>query len=223
MIPAVQDQNFASLQQVLSALSELDPQLAQQFTQMQIPQPNAQLAGPLLFFLSALKQGDAKGWIGPSISETLTKGGKTELLTRLMRDMNGSTQTERDPAVGDWKSYPLPLHNQGQLQTLTLHVHADDQHKTTAKQNETSKQVRFLIDMRMSKLGPMQLDGLVRPKKMDMIIRSESALPPGLPQDLRNTYLATIEAIGFTGGLSFQTGRQHWLVPHKQPPHSVVT
>lgn len=224
VLPPMPEQNFASLQQTIDAIAQINPQLAQQLLETHIPQPNIQLAGPLLFFLSALKQGDAKGWLGSEAADALTKGGKIELLTKLVRDMNASPQTERDPTVGEWKSYPVPLQMNGQMQTLTLHVHGEGHNANTGgEQSAAPNHVRFLIDVRMSRLGQIQLDGLVRPKKLDMIVRSESPLPPGLPQDLRHTYLSTIEAIGFTGGLSFQTGRQHWLSPRKEMPQSVVT
>jgi hypothetical protein len=224
VLPSAEASVFSSLQQTLDALAAINPQLAQQVMDTHILQPNLQLAGPLLFFLSALKQGDAKGWLGGDAADALMKGGKMELLAKLARDMGTMPQTERDASVGEWKSYPVPLQINGQFQTLTLRVHADGRGTAQAEAaNAAPHQVRFLIDVRMSRLGPMQLDGLVRPKKLDMIVRSESALPPGLPQDLRGTYLNTLEALGLTGSLSFQNGRQNWLVPRKQTPQSVVT
>ncbi len=224
LLPPVPLPNFDTLQQTLNVLAEINPQIAQQITQTLIPQPNPQLAGPLLFFLSALKQGDVKSWLGKDATEILTKAGKIELLTKLMREIGSSVQTERDPAVGEWKSYPVPLHNNGQFQTITLHVHADGRGAGSDKtQPQNPDHVRFLIDVNMSRLGLIQLDGLVRPKKLDMIIRSAAALPTGLPQDLRNSYLSGIEAMGFTGSLSFQTGKQNWLVPRAETPQSLLT
>jgi hypothetical protein len=182
------------------------------------------MAGPLLFFLSALKQGDVKNWLGTEITDALTKGGKLALLNKLTRDIGAAPQTERDSTVGEWKSYPVPLQTNGQFQTLTLHVHSEGKGSSSdGEPDQTSGKVRFLIDVRMSSLGLLQLDGLVRPKKLDMIVRSESALPPGVPQDLRDSYTKAIDAMGFTGSLSFQTGRQHWLEPRKQIPQSLVT
>lgn len=223
VIPPLPQQDFPELQQVIQALVQIDPQLAQQMVDTHLPQPAAQLATPLLFFLSALKQGDIKGWLGRDVGEAMAKGNKAELFTKLVRTLNASVQTAQDPVVGEWKSYPVPLLNNGQLQALTLHVHADGGGKSTGgDEAKTPNQVRFLIDVCMSRLGTMQLDGLVRPKKLDMIVRSESALPPGLPQDLRNGYISTIEALGFTGSLSFQIGKQHWLTPRQETPKSVT-
>src|SRR5262249_55033986 len=125
ILPPAETQNFTSLQQAINALAQINPQLAQAFIETHIPQPNPQMAGPLLFFLRALKQGDVKNWFGSDAADALTKGGKLELLAKLARDMGAATQTEYDPTVGEWKSYPVPLHNNGEFQALTLHVHAD--------------------------------------------------------------------------------------------------
>jgi hypothetical protein len=214
----VDSQNFATLQQTLDAVAQINPQAAQQIINSRVPQPNEQLAGPLLFFLSALKRGDAKGWLGSDAAEALTRGGKLDLLNKLGQYMGNSVQTEHDPAVGEWKSYPIPLHQFGQFQTMTLHVHEDGGREASTKSSRATDQIRFVIDVNMSRFGPMQLDGLVRPKKLDMIVRSEVILPPGMPQELRTSYLTTIEALGYTGSLSFQTGRQHWITPRKTTP-----
>lgn len=223
ILPPAAEQNFAALQEVLTALADANPQIAQQLFSTHIPQPTAQLAGPLLFFLSALKQGDAKSWLGNNAADVLSKSGKMELLAKLAHDFGKEPETLRDATVGEWKSYPVPLHYQGEFQTVKLYVHSDTQKKKSDDTgNSAPNQVRFLIDVRMSKFGPMQLDGLVRPKKLDMIVRSEAALPSGLPNDLRKTYLNTIEAFGFTGSLSFQTGKQSWLTPQKGMPQSAV-
>ena len=224
ILPPMDTPNFSSLQQVMNALADANPPMAQQFAASHIPQPAAQLAGPLLLFLNALKKGDIKSWLGDEVSDALGKAGKMGLISKFASDMNAATQTMRDAHVGEWKSYPLPLLNNGQFQAAMLHVHADGRGAASASGAESAAQnVRFLIDMRMSRLGPMQLDGLVRPKKLDMIVRSESALPPGLPQDLRQSYIKTLEAAGFAGSLSFQIGHQNWIAPYNIKPKNLVT
>lgn len=222
VLPPVEQQSFTALQQTIDTLAQINPQLAQQFIDNHIPQPTPQLAGPLLFFLNVLKQGDVKGWLGKDVSETLTKSGKLQLIAKLTQELNSSAETTRDQAVGEWKSYTVPLLNNGQFQNMKLHVHADQQGQSQKEEANKAKQVRFVIDVRMSQLGAMQLDGLVRPKKLDMILRSETSLPPGLPQDLRKSYIDMISALGFAGSLSFQLGKQGWVEPRKETQQSVV-
>jgi hypothetical protein len=68
----------------------------------------------------------------------------------------------------------------------------------------------------MNRLGALQLDGLSRPKQLDIIIRSETPLPMNLPAELREHYIKTLDALGMTGTIGFQTGRQNWIVLEEQ-------
>jgi hypothetical protein len=83
--------------------------------------------------------------------------------------------------------------------------------------------VRFLIDMQMSRLGALQLDGFVQPNKLDMIVRSENRLPDGLPNELRTGFIRALEAVGYTGTLNFQVGHQHWLAVQPAAAHGMIT
>ena len=155
--------------------------------------------------------------------DLLARAGKSELMARLAGDMSESGHIVRDNVVGEWRAYPLPLHAEGHLQMLNLYVHRDPRQSERGSGNAPgSGSVRFVIDMRMSRLGAMQLDGLVQPKKLDMIVRSEHTLPPGLPNELRSSYSRTLDALGYTGGLSFQLGRHHWLVIQRETPKPVL-
>ena len=122
----------------------------------------------------------------------------------------------RDNLVGEWRSYPVPLHDNGQLAILHFYVHGDGKHRDkqpndAAENTGGPKQMRFLIDVRMSQLGAMQLDGFLKPRQLDIIVRSENPLPPWLNEQLRATYTHTLNALGYNGGLIFQSGRQGWL------------
>jgi hypothetical protein len=208
---------LGSLQQILAALNQIDPQLAQQVTNAIVPQPNAQLPGTLLFFLNVLQQGDFHNWLGATASEKLARIGKYELINRLAIDIKMATETTRDAVVGEWRSYPIPLRLDQHMEMLKLYVHPDPQkYPDHVDLKPDTKCIRFLIEVRMSRLGQIQLDGMVQPKNLNMIVRSEHALPVWLGQDLRATYTNMLEATGFNGGLVFQTGRQHWLtMQHK--------
>ncbi|HEU0118546.1 MAG TPA: hypothetical protein VFR09_07930, partial [Alphaproteobacteria bacterium] len=81
----------------------------------------------------------------------------------------------------------------------------------------------FLIDVRMSRLGPMQFDGFVQPKKLDMIVRSEQILPEGLHQELRNVYLRALSGIDYAGTLNFQVGKKNWLSLQKNVNPATIT
>ncbi len=216
--------NFAALQQVLTTLAQIDPQLAQQVIANHIPQPTAGLPGALLFFMSAFKQGDVRNWLGADAVDALTRAGKFELLAKLTQELTNTGQTAQDAVVGEWRSYPIPLQANNQFQIVNFYVHGQgerDAGKNAA--GARAAHTRFLIDVRMSKLGAMQLDGFVQPKKLDMIVRSENILPEGLHRNLRETYTRALTGIDYAGSLNFQVGRQHWLIIQKAAHKAAIT
>jgi hypothetical protein len=178
LLPIMNTQEVSPLQQALMALGQIDPEIAQQVMNTVVPQPGANMPAALLFFMSAMKQGDMRN-------------------------------------------------SDGQLQILNFYVH-NSSHKSSAQDDGKddagkavsgpgASQVRFLIDMRLTRLGAIQLDGLVQTRKFDMMVRSETPLPFDLPKMLREGYLSRLDALGYSGSLNFQIGRQHWLVMQRKP------
>ena len=196
--------------------------VAHQFLETRLPQPQNHLASPLLFFLNAFKAGDATSWLGPNATDALRKMGKETLIAKLTEAFATGGTKASDSVVGEWKTWPLPLYMDGKWETARLYVHNDGQKKTEkGSVNRDKNAVRFLIDVRFTRLGDVQIDGYARTKQLEMIVRSEHPLPEHLRDDLRISYAHTLESIGFAGILSFQTGRDHWL--SIQPPHTEKT
>ncbi len=217
--------NFPTLPQALAELAQISPQIAAQVFASSIPQPTAALPGALMFLFNAFKQGNVRGWLGEDAVETLTRFGKSELVNSLSRNLSEAGQPVQDPVVGEWKAYPIPLYAQQQFQALNLYVHSDRdaRREEGAPENAAPNTVRFLIDMRLSKLGNMQVDGFVQNKKLDMVLRSEANLPDGLHNELRAAYIRAVGAVGYAGTLSFQIGRRHWMVMQPPPVKGIVT
>lgn len=207
--------NFPALPQAVAALAQNDPQTLMQLMATRMPQPTEVLPGALLFLFSAFKQGNVSNWLGDNATAGLLRAGKLDAVMGLSRELSGAGQVAQDPVVGNWQTYPIPLYAQQQFQALTLYVHSDrDARKDQAASAGVGK-IRFLIDMRLSKLGAMQIDGFVQPKKLDMVLRSEAILPEGLHNELRAAYIKALGAVGYAGALNFQVGRQHWMMMRK--------
>lgn len=201
-----------ALRRIIAELNNLDPQLAQQVMRDRVPQPNDGLAGTLLFFMNSMRQSGAAGWLGGDSVDRLERNGKRELVSKLIETLENAGGTAQDSTVGSWRTYPLPLHAMGDFQTLHLHVHQDKPESRPGENRPAESKTRFLISLNMTRLGAMQLDGLSQRKRLDMVVRSERQLPDGLPNELRGLYARTLEAVGFAGTLTFQIGRQSWLV-----------
>ena len=216
-IPAKPTYDVSALQQLVAALNEIDLPMAQQLVQTRIPQSNRSLPGMLLFFFNALGAEGIHGWLGHAAINRLEREGKGELVRKLSDEMAQAGGTTRDPTVGSWQSHPLPLYHDHKYHLLHLYVHKDDYRKPGKDgENQTETKTRFLINLNMSRLGAMQMDGLSQRKQLDMIVRSEQELPGRLPDELRNLYVHTLEALALTGSILFQTGRKNWLVLERE-------
>jgi hypothetical protein len=224
-LPQSNPVNFPALPQALAALAQIDPQALQQIMVSRLPQPTAMLPGALLFLFSAFKSGNVRGWLGDDATDKLSQTGKLSLIASLSRELSAAGEPTQDATVGQWRAYPIPLYTQQQFQALTLYVHGDHQQNSDAQTGAAGQKnkIRFLIDMRLSKLGAMQIDGFVQPKKLDMILRSETLLPEGLHNELRLSYIKALGAVGYTGALNFQVGRQYWMRMQTPELQGIVT
>jgi hypothetical protein len=223
-LPPSEELSFPALPQVLAALEQVSPRVFQNVMLNFLPRPTESLPGALMFLLSAFGQGSVRNWLGNDTVDVLANAGKSAIVRNLSKELKSTGQPAQDAVVGEWRSYPIPLFSNQQFQALTLYVHNDrDARKDEAQSPSGVGKIRFLIDMRLSKLGAMQIDGFVQSKKLDMILRSENMLPEGLHQELRQGYIKALDAVGYAGTLNFQVGRHHWMVMQKAAPEGIVT
>ncbi|QCO11701.1 hypothetical protein D9623_19955 [Azospirillum brasilense] len=206
------ERDWPAMRQLLSALAGVDRSAAQTLIGTVMPQPNRKLGAAMSFFLSAIRGGDARGWLGEDAASALEKSGQGSLLSQLEREFRSLQQQAGDPLPGDWRPYTLPMMDANGLLPIKLHIHpinSEEDGKTGRKGGD--KGSRFLLDLDLSRLGPMQLDGLVQPNRFDLILRSHTPLEPEIRLDLIQIFADSIRAVGYIGGLSFQSGAKCWV------------
>ncbi len=198
------------LREAVAALSAADPALATQFVRSVVPQGNAQLAATLLFFLSATRGGDVRGWMGDRVAARLEDAGRADLLPRLSAELATPTRAAPEPAGAEWRSQTIPLYQDSDIGGLTLHVRPAGDEAGAGDGGEDAGR-RFLIDMDLSRMGPLQLDGLMHDKRLDLTVRSLAAFPESMRQDMRTLFRDASDAVGLHGGLTFQIGDHDWV------------
>ena len=209
-LPVDSARRVPALREAVSVLSAADPALAAQFVRSVLPQGNAQLATTLLFFLAAIRGGDIRGWVGDRVAARLEDAGRADLLPRLSAELAATPRPAPDPAAGEWRSQTIPLYQDADVGGLTMHVRAAGDEDGAAEHPDGGGQ-RFVIDMDLSRIGPLQLDGLVRDKRLDVTIRSQAAFPEPMRQDMRTFFRDASETVGLHGGLTFQAGGHDWV------------
>jgi hypothetical protein len=90
-----------------------------------------------------------------------------------------------------------------------------------SKENGT----RFVVEVNFAALGAFQLDGLVRGKRFDLMIRSRRAVPPSERRALLGIFEDALALGGNTGGLEFRTMERFPVAPLEElrQSHEQVT
>jgi len=201
---------WPALQLALDGLETLDAAEARALLSPQgpatpLPQPGARLSSAMLFFINALAGGNPGAWLGDLLGgqagKRLERAGQSELLNRLRGDLGGMSRLAE--AGGEsWRLLPIPLYNNGQVQQMRMFLRRRrDGSKQRGKDGEAT---RFVLEVTLSKLGDLQLDGLVRPKRFDLILRSRQSLPLAMRQDISEIFESANGATGFEGSITFQ-------------------
>jgi hypothetical protein len=200
--PLALTRKWAALSEAVETLGRADPALAQNVIENAIPRPGPGLAANLLFLLSALRGGDIAGWLGAPAMRALQRAGRHDLVTRLGEDFAQISRLAADPATGEWRTWLVPVHDGGAIELVRLFI---KRHRgRTADDDERDSGTRFLVEVDLSRLGPMQLDGLVQQKRFDLIVRSHAPLPRHMRKDIYAIFDDALAATGYSGGITFQ-------------------
>ncbi|MFQ6018015.1 MAG: hypothetical protein ACE5KF_07445 [Kiloniellaceae bacterium] len=190
-----------------------------------IPQPGPKLASGLLFFLAALSGGQLSGWLGGQTAQALKDAGRAGLLARLGRDF-GQLSRFTEPADGEWRLFPIPLFDGGRLDQLRLFLRRRHHGRGTAGGGEADEATRFVLEVELSRLGDLQLDGLVRDKRFDLILRTRRPLPEDMRHDITEIFRNANDATGYTGNIGFQASPDWHFIPIEEAAaaasHSIV-
>ena len=210
---------WPALDYALESLRSLDaPEvpglLSQQGPAPTLPQAGPRLTSSLLFFLTALTGGNPGGWVnslmGGQAARLLERAGQGDLLARLGGEL---TQMARlsDAAGNDWRLLPMPFFDGHHVQQLRLFLRRDS--GGGASGGESEEATRFVLEVSLTRLGDLQLDGLVRGKRFDLILRTRDGLPDAMRGDILQIFQDANDAAGYKGALTFQASRDWSFIP----------
>jgi len=204
--PATLAHGWPALQEALQALQDTPAQpLAAGLgpaTNM-VPQPGPRLASGLLFFLSALSAGDLGRWLGGQALQGLRHAGRDTLVQRLTQDF-GQLGRMADAAPGDWRLLAMPIVNGQHVEQLRLWLrqHRDDDRRKSQRRGREA--TRFILEVELSDLGDLQLDGLVHVKRFDLMLRSRRSLPSDMRREITRIFEEANAIGGYSGSIGFQ-------------------
>jgi hypothetical protein len=178
-------------------------------------EPTHNLPIALLLFVNALKNGNFREWLGRSNAKWLEDNGYENLLKKAEGEFSSlARQFVETPPNGQWQSLFFPIAVEGGLQQARLFVKRDRKEQETSNGSTSEEDTRFVLEMDLSNLGQMQMDGFVRRSnnetgaqktQFDLIIRSHNQLSSKIKNDVMQIYNSTGELTGYSGSLNFQT------------------
>jgi hypothetical protein len=209
-------EQWHSLRDAVTLLQQTHPQLAQHLLQNVIPQPHSKLARDVFLFMVGLGSGDVSQWLGKETLEALEQNNRGDIIRKLSSEFATLRQFYVDSPNPNWQAVIIPLQHQGEWQQARLFIKKDPP-KSSQPVGEESSATRFIMELSLSRLGTMQLDGFIRkhPKDtlFDLVVRSSVALPAQDQDAIRTIFTDAAAMTGFKGGISFQIGHPFPTLP----------
>ena len=192
-------QGWGKMDQLLSHLSQSDKTMMTQLLS-QLPQANQKMAATMSQLVNHMRQGNLTPLFTPQLQAALEKSGKGDLLKSLSQDMVKLGKNSQDAVSSqEWRAIPIPFHHQGRVEQIELFMR-----KAKAERPEDEGQ-RFVFELPMEKLGRTQIDGLIRQKNIDLILRVESDLSADQKQHFQDLFRQAIEITEAKGQFHIQT------------------
>ena len=173
-------------------------------------QGGSKLTNSLMFFLKAAGLSNGANWMGNDVEKALSRVSQLSL-NNLRSDVSQMAALAGE-TIGEWRPILIPFDARGgdvPLVALLLGQRPDvdpDAQKDNSNapsQNEDDAQ-RFILQVQFSVLGEIQLDGNIRKKVFDLVVRSTNDLPAMLQRDASDLFYASLAANDFAGGIEFR-------------------
>ena len=199
---------WPSVSEAIQILQRSDPQSAAQLLQA-IPDGGPRTAAALMAFAHAMRSGDARAWPGDATLRGLERAGPRG--AQLAGEISGEVRelaTRANDTGGEWRTMPMPWNAEGRIDRIALIARREsaEDEDDTKKKGGRGGGTRFLINLELSRLGEMQLDGMFRrqSKSFDLMVRTKEPAPTDMVRDLPGLFANANAAMGLTGSLTFQ-------------------
>ena len=208
--PLLQGFQWPALDDLYNSLLQISPQAAASLTRtLPTPASPAQIGPAAMMFVAAVRSGDISAWLGDRKMDLIQRAGKENILSRLTQDTSSATRTTEPASAGEWRAVPLPMFWEGEIQKVTLYTRHENQQQQ--QDNEKGGKTRFIFDLTLSRMGEVQLDGLLQDNRLDLVVRTQNAFSAPMQQTMRQAYISALDSTDLSGELNFQGSTKNWV------------
>ena len=224
MMPLVHEgflrtRKWPALEQSIQALEKVQESSTHRLINSIIPRPGNALISNVIFFLSALKTGDLNSWMGEKTLRVIERH-QPNIAGRIKDDFSALSKMIEEPQSGDWRVALVPVNSSDGMHLIRILLRQNDEETLTGEISHN----RFIIDVQLSRIGRMQLDGLVREEgnSLELIIRSDTHLTRKMQDDIRAIFRETTNESGIKGGINFQAAPANFIeIPDPKDTHNI--
>jgi hypothetical protein len=201
---------WSALPTALAAIGAAAPDLASHLRADLSATAGDRLAAAFLLIVASLR-GDAPPWPGAVIERTLALSGHDEIRNGLAADFTALRDLAATPATAPWQVFILPLFDANALKPVRLYLKRRDGERR--RRGGDAESQRFILEFELSRMGALQLDGFIRPKRFDLVLRSQAPLAPSLRHEVTRIFHDRVMAAGIGGDIEFATVTRFEVAP----------
>lgn len=172
-----------------------------------LPQAGNKLPALMLSYMNAAVNGESfQAWIGQANIAALKKlgGGGETILKRLEREFTSSAKKATD-GQSSWKNWDIPMLSGSVVEPVSLFLQKPphDYEAHSGKPASASTGVRFVLELNLTRLGRMQMDGLsYRDRRIfDLTIKHQKTMPDEFEPTIRSLFASVLDALNYAGTL----------------------
>lgn len=197
--PAILGKAWPDLARLLEHLLANDPAAAAALRK-DLPRPGDGFVGEVLRFVLAMAADEPpETTLRHLFPQIAAQGDASQLADGLADDLQRYGRWAE--AGGEWRTFVVPVADGERLAPFHLYVRDGDERNGT---DPAEAGVRFMVDVDLSRLGAIQLDGLYRRRHLSLAVRSRRRLPRGFGEPLKQIFDRAMEAAGMTGDLRIE-------------------
>lgn len=192
------------LNEAISALEQIDAPAVDALKTVLVQTGN-KMPALILNYLNAVNAGaDVRAWLGDANVRALESLGKRgqAVLKQLEKEFSSGAKKMSD-GKSVWKGYDIPFMTGTAVEPVSLYLQQSSEALEERAKNKPAPvtAVRFVLDLNLTKLGRVQLEGLSQRAKRSFNLNIRHAYPfdAAFEDRVRALFTKTLDALNYTG------------------------